>query len=341
MTQYVDAIEHANPDYLWKNQSGIAFGDWLSPEGKTSQVLISTAYWAYDVTLMREMAHALGRTEDEQKFADEFAKIRTAFDQEFVRSDGFVGLKTPSESGADHDGPLTETQTGYVLALHMNLLPVNLRPLATKRLVDRIAANGWKLGTGFLGTPYLLEVLSDGGYSDVSYRLLLNVTYPSWGYMVEHGATTMWERWNGDAMRADPGMNSYNHYAYGAVAEWLYRYAAGVDTDTNDPGFHEIALHPEFDSRLGSLELSWESRYGTVSSSWHMKGETVLWDITIPPNTTARLSLTPEEESRYRMQGKPLDESSAIAKQRQDAGHDLYTIPAGHFSFTIQQRAAN
>jgi alpha-L-rhamnosidase len=344
MKQYVDAIESANPDYLWRNQSGIAFGDWLSPEGKTSQVLISTVYWAYDVSLLTQMAHALGRTEDEQKYADEFANIRTAFDHEFVRSDGFVGLldqKAPTGAdSADQDKPLAETQTGYVLALHMNLLPANLRPLATKRLVDRIAANGWRLGTGFLGTPYLLEVLSEGGYSDVAYRLLLNVDYPSWGYMVEHGATSMWERWNGDAMRADPGMNSYNHYAYGAVAEWIYRYAAGVDTDASDPGFHAIVLHPHFDSRLGSLEASYQSPYGIVSSNWRMEGETAYWDITIPPNAVAHLSLTPEEEGRFRIQGKPLKEIFISTNPAEQSGQMTYTIPSGHFSFVVQKSAS-
>ena len=337
MKKYVDAIESANPDYLWKNQSGIPFGDWLSPEGKTSQVIISTAYWAYDVSLMRQMAHALGKNEDEQKYAEEFAKIRTAFDREFVRSDGFVGLLDQSSSGADQDRPLPETQTGYVLALHMNLLPANLRPLATKRLVDRIAANGWRLGTGFLGTPYLLEVLSDGGYSDVAYRLLLNVDYPSWGYMVEHGATTMWERWNGDAMRADPGMNSYNHYAYGAVAEWIYRDAAGIDTDTSGPGFHDILLHPHFDSRLGSLEASYQSPYGTVSSSWQVKGDSVLWNITIPPNTSAQLPLTPEAEKQFTVQGKPLAETFAIGERGGKDGEVAYRIPAGSYSFVVRQ----
>lgn len=343
MKRYVAGIESANPDYLWKNQSGIAFGDWLSPEGTTSQVLISTAYWAYDVTLMRQMAHALDKKEDEQKYRDEFAKIQTAFDREFVRSDGFVGLLEQDAStspNADHDRPLAETQTGYVLALHMNLLPENLRPLATKRLVDRIAANGWKLGTGFLGTPYLLEVLSDGGYSDVAYKLLLNVTYPSWGYMVEHGATTMWERWNGDAMRTDPGMNSYNHYAYGAVAEWIYRYAAGIDTSASEPGFHEILLHPQFDSRLGSLDLSYQSSYGVVSSRWHSQDKTILWDVTIPPNTTARLLLTTEEENKYKIRGRSLAESFAASREEK-GGRVMYRIPAGSFSFMIRQSSSD
>ena len=119
-----------------------------------------------------------------------------------------------------------------------------LLPIASSA---KLQANGWRLGTGFLGTPYLLAVLVDTGHADVAYRLLLSTEYPSWGYLVDHGATTMWERWNGDQMRGDPSMNSYNHYAYGAVADWIYRYAGGVDTTPADAGFHTIQLHPNFD----------------------------------------------------------------------------------------------
>jgi alpha-L-rhamnosidase len=138
-------------------------------------------------------------------------------------------------------------------------------------------------------------------------------------------------------MRGDPGMNSYNHYAYGAVAEWIYRYAAGLDTDVNDPGFHGISLDPQFDSRLGSLEVSYQSPYGMVSSSWLVKGETVQWNITIPPNTSARLSLTPEENGRFKIQGKSLSEQFSNAKQGENAGRLVYTIPAGSFSFVARQ----
>jgi len=205
---------------------------------------------------MKQMAHALGRTEDEQKYSRLFEEIRTAFEQNFVHPNGVVGAEVLAPAGQIHDSNLIETQTSYVLALHMDLLQEADRPLAAKKLVERIETNGWKLGTGFLGTPYLLEVLTDTGHTDVAYRLLLNTDYPSWGYMVEHGATTMWERWNRDQMRDQPEMNSYNHYAYGAVAEWIYRYAAGVDTDSKDPGFHTIFLHPHFDSRLGSADFS-------------------------------------------------------------------------------------
>ena len=139
--------------------------------------------------------------------------------------------------------------------------------------MDKIEANNGLLATGFLGTPYLLEELTKAGHADLAYRLLLNTQYPSWGYLVEHGATTMWERWNGDQMKDDPSMNSYNHYAYGAVADWIYRYAAGVDATPLDAGFHTIALHPVFDARLGSIVFDYDSAYGPIHSDWTVTGK--------------------------------------------------------------------
>ena len=250
METYLNAINSVNTDGVWKRDSGTPFGDWLSPEGRTDQVLVATAYWAYDVTLMREMAHALGRTADEARYAQLFEKIRAAFQKQFVHDDGFIvgADNSPSPFGQINNPEAKskggDTQTGYVLALHMNLLPDALRNAAAQKLVDKIAANRNLLATGFLGTPYLLEELTKTGHADLAYKLLLNTQYPSWGYLIEHGATTMWERWNGDQMKDDPSMNSYNHYAYGAVADWIYRYAAGVDATPLNAGFHTVALHP-------------------------------------------------------------------------------------------------
>src|SRR3984893_17805887 len=315
MEKYLAAIQSANPNYLWKKNYGIPFADWLAPEGVTPVDLIATAYWAYDATLMKQMAHAVGKTADEQKYSELFENIKAAFNRAFVRTDGFVGGVPPPPvfaSGVERklsDKPV-ETQTGYVIALHMNLLPESLRSVAAKRLVDRLEANHWRLGTGFLGTPYLLGALSDTEHSDVAYRLLLSTDYPSWGYLVEHGATTMWERWNGDQMRGDPSMNSYNHYAYGAVADWIYRYAAGVDTVPTDPGFHTIRLHPNFDKRLGSLDFSYESSYGTIHSAWSLSGSKATWDLTIPPNATGRLSQ--QQAQTFKIDGQPLAQSRRV-----------------------------
>jgi alpha-L-rhamnosidase len=340
MQKYLDAIEAANPDGLWKNESGTPFGDWLSPEGKTDYVLIATAYWAYDVTLMRQMALATGRTEEAEKYAALFEKIRTAFQKLFVRDDGFIAGADNSASvfgqinnpNAKSQGG--DTQTGYVLALHMNLLPENLRAAAAKKLVDKIEANHDLLGTGFLGTPYLLEELTKAGYAKLAYTLLLNTQYPSWGYMVTHGATTMWERWNGDQMRNDPSMNSYNHYAYGAVADWIYRYAAGIDATHLDAGFHTIVLHPTFDARLGSVSFDYGSSYGPIQSDWKIAGGTATWHVTLPANTTGWLPLSADEAAEYKLDGAAIT-NNKLATATTRNGQQGFELEPGSYTFTI------
>jgi len=340
MERYLDAIHAANPDGLWKNESGTPFGDWLSPEGKTDYVLIATAYWAYDTTLMRQMALATGRTADAEKYAQLFDKIRDAFDRQFVHPDGFIaGADNSTSPFGQINNPNAkskggDTQTSYVLALHMNLLPENLRAAAAKHLADKIEANHDLLGTGFLGTPYLLEVLTRAGYAKLAYTLLLNTRYPSWGYMVTHGATTMWERWNGDQMRNDPSMNSYNHYAYGAVADWIYRYAAGVDTSAMGPGFHTILLHPVFDARLGSVSFDYNSTYGPIHSDWKVANGTATWHVTLPANTTGWLPLNADEASQYKLDGAALN-SSNLAQAKSQNGQQGYEVTPGSYTFTI------
>jgi alpha-L-rhamnosidase len=330
MEKYLGAIDAANPDGLWKHDSGIPFADWLSPEGRTDYVLVASAYWAYDVTLMQQMARATGRSADEEKYARLFDKIRAAFQKQFVHDDGFVAGadNSPSPFGQINNPNAKssggDTQTGYVLALHMNLVPEKLRSAVAQKLADKIETNHGLLGTGFLGTPYLLEELTKTGHADLAYRLLLNTAYPSWGYLVGHGATTMWERWNGDQMKGDPSMNSYNHYAYGAVADWLYRYAAGVDASPLDAGFHTVLLHPVFDARLGSAALDYDSPYGTIHSDWKVTGNTAVWHLILPANTTGKLALSAAEATRYKLNGKPLK-----------AGEAVLQIPSGSSDFTV------
>ncbi len=340
MTKYLEAIAAENPDYLWKNDYGQPFGDWLSPEGKTDEVLIATAYWAYDATLMREMASATDRTADAEKYAQLFEKIRAAFQKQFVHPDGFVpgADNGPSQFGIINNPNAKssggDTQTGYVLALHMNLLPDSLRASAAKRLADKIEANHDLLGTGFLGTPYLLEELTKAGYTKLAYTLLLDTRYPSWGYMVTHGATTMWERWNGDQMLGDPAMNSFNHYAYGAVAEWIYRYAAGIDTTALDPGFHTIVLHPVFDARLGHISFDYDSPSGPIHSDWTVTGQVAEWHVTIPANTMGWLPVAADEAANYKLDDAPLTQNkSAHATSRN--GMSGFELAPGSYTFQV------
>jgi alpha-L-rhamnosidase len=336
MRKYVDAIDNTNPDGIWHNDSGIPFGDWLSLEGRTLEDVVATAYWAYDVNMLREMARATGRTEAEQHYAQLEAKIREAFQKKFVHEGGYIpgADYSPSPFG-DIDNPNAkptggDTQTTYVLALHMNLVPDAMRQEAAGRLVKKIDENHGLLGTGFVGTPYLLEELTKTGHSKLAYDLLLNTRMPSWGYQVEHGATTTWERWNGNLKMDDPQMNSLNHYAYGAVADWMYRYAAGVDATPLDAGFHTVVLHPVFDARLSPLKFEYESSYGQIESSWTVKGKTVEWNVTLPANTTGRLEVSGDEAARWTVDGVGLSESPLAKKV--DRGFEL---GAGSYKFEI------
>jgi len=321
MEKWMEHLEGSNPNHLWLKERGNDYGDWLAIGSETSKDLIATAFWAYDASLMMRIAQVLNRPPDVEKYAKLFRQIRAAFDEQFVKPDGTVG------SGS---------QTSDVLALHMNLLPQSLRPTVAEKLVEDIKAHDWHLTTGFLGTPYLMLELSNSGHSDVAYRLLLQTTYPSWGYMIAHGATTMWERWNGDQMMDDPSMNSYNHYAYGAVAEWLYRDAAGIDEDPQQPGFRRILLHPQFDASLGEAAATYDSPYGTVSSAWKVEDNSVTWNVVIPANTTALLYFPVDVASTILEDGKDIRQSPGISFVVNESGRAVYEAGSGSYIFTVQ-----
>ena len=322
MEKWMDHLQGANPNYLWLKERGNDYGDWLAIGSETPKDLIATAYWAYDASLMEKIANALNKPADAQKYAKVFEQIRSAFEQQYVKPDGTVS---------------TGSQSSDVLALHMNLLPEDLRGVVVDKLVADIKAHDWHLTTGFPSTPYLLFELTRGGHSDVAYRLLLQTTYPSWGYMIARGATTMWERWNGDQMMGDPSMNSFNHYAYGAVAEWLYRYVAGIDEDAAEPGFHRIVLHPQFDASLGEAAATYDSPYGPISSAWKMSGNTTNWKVAIPANTTALIYFPGDEATKIREGGKEISQTSGISFVKREGGGAVYKAGAGSYEFTISR----
>ena len=215
---------------------GGGYGDWLSliPRGQTPKDLISAAYFGYSTSLMIEVAEALGKKEDAGKYRKLFEDIRTNFQKEFVDADGRV-------SG--------NAQVGYCMALHYNLLNDKQREQAAAHLVERVKARGYHLSVGFLGVPILLPTLTEIGRNDLAYHLIQNKTYPSWGYSIEQGATTIWERWNSYTKESGfgkVGMNSFNHYAYGSCGEWMFRSMLGIDTD--GAGFKKIVMKPEFNN---------------------------------------------------------------------------------------------
>lgn len=284
MKAYVEYIRKiAGETYLWKG--GSIFGDWLfyksmrqtENDGYTSPDMIATMFYAYSSKLLAQTAAVLGKTADEKIYNDIFEKVKNAFNKNYVTTAGRIA---------------SESQTAYVLALNFNLLPNEMRPIATQYLVDDIKGRGNHLSTGFLGTPYLCHVLTENGRSDVAYDLLLQESFPSWLYPVKMGATTIWERWDGqktDSTFQDVGMNSFNHYAYGAIGDWMYRVAAGIEIGA--PGYKYILIQPQTDKRLSFAKAAFESSYGKIASGWQTKNGKIMVTVSIPPNTTATIKL--------------------------------------------------
>jgi len=276
MERWMNFIASNNPDYIRHKGVGNNFGDWLAPDEHTPKALIDTAYWALVAHEMAEMATALHRPSEAAKYQQEYEQIAAAYRAAFVKEDGSVA---------------GDTQTGYLATLFTGIAQDSLRASMVDRLTKNIHAHGDHLTTGFLGTPFLLFVLDENQQTDLAFKLLLSDTYPSWGYMVKKDATTWWERWNGDT--GDPSMNSYNHYAFGSVMAWVYRRAAGIDTDAGGPGFHHLSINPHFDPALPALHVEYDSEYGTVVSDW--KQSEHRFTVTIPANTTATVTLPHRE----------------------------------------------
>ena len=313
MQRWMDFIQSRNPDFLRKNGVGPNFADWLAPDENTNKDLLATAYWALIANMMSQMAHAVGKEADAKRYGDVVQKIRAAFQKAHTKDDGEVG---------------TGTQTSYVVALYTKMAPEALEPLLVDKLVKDIEARKWHLSTGFLGTPFLLFALADHGRSDVAYRLLLNDTYPSWGYMLSKGATTWWERWNGDT--GDPSMNSYNHYAFGSVIAWVYRYAAGIDTTPDSPGFKEIIVHPHLDARMTSARAEYDSIYGKIISDWNgTRAGPFSLRVTIPANTSAKIFLPA-------MAGAHLTESGNPVEAKEEHGSYVVGVGSGSYSFEVK-----
>ena len=310
----------AGDTYLWT--TGFHFGDWLDFRGRgemnaapiTDKALIASAFFAYSTSLLQQAAVVLGKTEDAAEYADLLAKIKTAFTREFVSANGRVA---------------SNSQSSYVLALHFDLLPEELRPSAAGRLADSVREFGYHLTTGFVGTPYLCHVLSRFGHTDLAYELLNQESYPSWLYPVKKGATTIWERWDGikpDGSFQDAGMNSFNHYSYGAIGDWMYRAIAGIDTALDGVGYKHILIQPQPGGGLSHASAALKTVYGEVSSAWQLTDADLRLQVTIPPNTHATARIPATDAAQVTESGSP------VTGQIVD-GALVVEIGAGEYSF--------
>jgi alpha-L-rhamnosidase len=297
----------AGEKYLWS--SGFTFGDWLAfattdsdyPGATTDKDFIETAYFARSTALLAKTAEVLGKKEEAAEYAELEEKIKSAFQKEFV-------------TGNERLSP--NTQTAYALALAFGLLPQAERPVAAARLAADVRKFK-HLTTGFLGTPVLCEALSEYGYLDEAYMLLNRTEYPSWLYPVTKGATTIWERWDGikeDGSFQDTGMNSFNHYAYGAIGEWMYSVVAGIKIDEKQPGYKHILIQPRPGGGLKYAKSAVESMYGRVASAWEIADGKMKLRVEIPANATATVKL-PDGKVEEVGSGAWQFEGVAVAKE--------------------------
>ena len=265
------------------------FVDWKPvPDAITLWSYLGGCYWAIDAAMMADMARATGR--DDAYYNEMAERARTYLKEKFMNADGT--FKTDI---------MNTMQTPALFALKNNLVEGEARTQMLARLRQNFADHDGCLQTGFLGTSILMETLTENGMQDVAYDLLFQRRNPSWLYSVDNGATTIWERWNSymlDRGLGPQGMNSFNHYAYGCVCQWLWERAAGIATDTSQPGFRHIVMRPVPDKRLGHLEAQFRSPAGLIKSSWRYDGDEWTWQFTIPENATATVVLPGESEPK-------------------------------------------
>lgn len=313
--------------YLWDNT--FTFGDWLSfnsdasdyPGAFTDKDLISTAYFARSADLLHRTAEILGKDEDEKEYANLLEQVKNAFQKEYITANGRV---------------MSNTQTSYLLALKFGLLPDSLEQEAVGHLVEDLNERG-HLTTGFLGTPHLNPILSEYKHDDEAYKLLNRKEYPSWLYPVTMDATTIWERWDGikpDSSFQDPGMNSFNHYAYGAIGEWLHKNVAGIKAEA--PGYKKIAIAPQIGGNLTHARSLLNTMYGRVESDWMIDGDQFSHTVTIPANTRATVTLSNTMSDSITESGKDLTDTEGILGIKEKGENVEVEIGSGtyHFAYT-------
>jgi alpha-L-rhamnosidase len=325
MTRFVEFCRtRSTPDLLPPKQYH-CFGDWLSVGADTPKDVIYTAYFAYSTRLTARAAEVLGKAEDAARYRALFEQIRAAFNRAYVADDGRIR---------------GNTQACYVLALAFDLLDEGKAKLAAKYLVEDIEGRGEHLSTGFIGTKDLMLVLAKIGRNDVAYRLLENVSFPSWGFSITHGATSIWERWDGwtpEKGFQDPGMNSFAHYSFGAVYQWMVENIGGIRSA--GPGYKKLLIAPQPGGRLTRAKTDYRSIHGRITTDWKREGETFFLDVTIPANTTATVSLPATRAADVTEGGRGLDQADGVTFVRQEGDRAILEVASGTYHFAAARKA--
>ncbi len=327
MKAWVDFMaRRAGTKLIW--DTDFTFGDWLAfattrsdyPGATTDKDLVCQAYFAHSTDLLQRTAAVLGKSDDAARYADLLARIKKVFLDEFVTPNGRLA---------------SNTQTAYALALGFDILPEQLRASAARRLAENVRSFG-HLTTGFLGTPLLCQVLADYGYWDEAFLLLNRKEYPSWLYPITQGATTIWERWDGqkpDGTFQDKGMNSFNHYAYGAIGEWLYKAVAGIEIDPQQPGYRHVLIQPHPGGGLEHAMAAIDTVYGPALSDWKIANGHFTLAVEVPPNSKATVLLPGARRDQLRESGRPIAAGNGIADITDAEGAVTVKIGSGKYVF--------
>jgi alpha-L-rhamnosidase len=335
-TRWIQFVMGKNPDLLWKKSRGNDYGDWLSGDtlvaegwpktgGEVPKEVFATAVFAHSVDLVARMARVLGKNDDAKTYGELFEQAKAAFNRAYV----------------DAEGRITgDTQAGYALALNFDLLPESRRATAVRRMVAGIDAYKGHMSTGFHSTYRMMLELARAGHNDLAYKLALERTFPSWGYSIENGATTIWERWDGYVKGRgfqDKGMNSFNHYAIGAVGEWLYRVVLGINGDPARPGFAHVIVQPRPGGGLTWARGSYRSIRGPIAVAWEQQnGGALSIDVTIPPNVTATIYVPAAAEDRVTEGGARAAKAAGVKFVRMQDGAAVFETGSGRYQFVAR-----
>ncbi len=313
------AYQAEESDGFLRPATGNNYGDWLNAGKATSKDFIAAVYYGYDAKLMAEMATALGKPQEAAAYAATYQNIRQAVARKYLQPNGHT---------------TEDTQTSYALLLYFGLYPDELAAQGAARLAALISGNGDKFTTGFLGTKHIMLVLANYGYHDLAYRLFQQTEYPSWGFSVVNGSTSVWERWNSFTRDSDSNnainaaMNSFSHYSLGAVAEWMFVHALGLETQ--GPGYRQLRIQPAISREMNQLAGSYRSINGTISSAWEWQGDEVTFRLTVPANVTAEVLLPVSDPQQLREGGKRVKNTRAQGERTAIAvgsGSYVFTFP--------------
>ncbi len=324
MAGWIEHVRSANEDLIWRHKVGNHYGDWLQVDAQTPREVLATAYFARSTELVARAARVLGRTADASRHELLAAKIKAAFVDRFVGGDGSIA---------------GETQTCYLLALAFGLVPDELTGAAVARLASDIEARGCRLTTGFLGVALLCPVLTDHGRADLAYALLHQDAYPSWSYSIRHGATTVWERWDGWTQEhgfQSTAMNSFNHYSLGSVGEWLFSSVAGIAQAADSVAFGALDIRPHPGGRLTWAQARYESARGLIETSWRIEDGQLRLLVTIPPGATAAIRIPTSEPGSVRESGRPLADAAGLEPGGEQDDCAICRAGSGSYDFTAR-----